>query len=144
MCTSSRVAVPSAARRLSRQDIRYVLSNPQSLSSLILFIAVALGNDLPTNRGQQYSMLLGRKYERDFLPRAVVPPRLLIQTPGENIETVMPTSWWLAVSTVPMLPGQEVQHSRLPANQVPIEIGQSAVVTGSRRSGFNITVSWPS
>jgi len=110
---------------------------------LILFLAVALSNSLPTNKGQQYSVLLGRKDEGDFVPRPVVPPKFLIQTPGEFIETVMPTSWWLAVSTIPMFRGQEVHHSKLPANQVPIEIGQKANVTGNRFSGFNITVGWP-
>ena len=76
--------------------------------------------------------------------RQIVPFDTLNQPPGEIILVKLPpaTSWYMAVATKPFRIGQAVHHSLLPPNEVPINAGQTAVVTGNLRVGFTITVGY--
>jgi len=107
-------------------------------------ILLSLAPNLPVSATGIYAVYLARSDGASGQSRRLVPSALVTQPPGEEIEVVLPAAnkWYLAVGTTPHPRGSTVHHSLLPTNEVVIETGQVAVVTGNIRVGFTITVSY--
>jgi hypothetical protein len=78
-------------------------------------------------------------------PRAVVPAVMTTQPIGETISvSLSPNEWYLSVSATltGFSVGDTVDHSSLPGNEVAVQPGNTATVTGSLHSGFTITVNY--
>jgi hypothetical protein len=77
--------------------------------------------------------------------RVVVPSVLLTQPVGETIIASIPADdWYLSISTTiqGFRIGDTVEHSMLPGNEVAVQSGNTAIVTGSLKEGFSISVNY--
>jgi len=105
-------------------------------------IEVRLAQNLPNEYGP-YSLFLERSMPGGS--RLVVPTQLVSQPVGETILVVLsPVQWYLSVATTlnDFKPGMSVPHEMLPGNEVAVQEGDIATVTGNLQSGFVITIGY--
>lgn len=105
-------------------------------------VEVRLNEDLPNEYGP-YSLYLERR--NPGVARLVVPLELVSQPVGETIFAILsPVQWYISVATSieEFEFGLAVPQELLPGNEVSVQDGDTATVTGNLQSGFVITVGY--